>query len=100
MKRGLLLLLLFWLGPARADDHPDLDPGAVAPVAELLQRVEARHPGARVLKVELEREEEGEPMIYEVKVLTPEGVVVKLEFRASDLTLLKEQRPPPRHREH
>ncbi|MBF0611377.1 MAG: hypothetical protein G8345_13310 [Magnetococcales bacterium] len=43
----------------------------------------------RVLKMELEEEEHG--AVYEVKLLTREGTVIKREYRASDLQLLRQK---------
>ncbi|MFV2067277.1 MAG: PepSY domain-containing protein [Pirellulales bacterium] len=81
--------------PARADD-PRHDPrqpagaGEIVPLEQLLARVR-RDYGGRVLKVELEGEDrEGEAgWFYEVKVLTPEGNVLKLEYDATSMELLE-----------
>lgn len=47
--------------------------------------------GGRILKVELERENHagGLTWVYEAKVLTPDGRVLKLEYDASNMKLLK-----------
>ncbi|MCP4283260.1 MAG: hypothetical protein GY792_02235 [Gammaproteobacteria bacterium] len=63
---------------------------AVAPMRSLLARVHTAYPG-QVLEVELEREEYGNEgvWVYEVKLLTNRGNVLKLEYDAFDLELLK-----------
>jgi hypothetical protein len=52
----------------------------VAPLRSLLEQVHEAYPG-QVLEVELEREEygKGDVWIYEVKLLTRKGSVLKLE---------------------
>jgi uncharacterized membrane protein YkoI len=80
--------------PAFGDDDDDkaaeaaLARGAAKPVKDLLQRVEANFAG-RVLKIELDDESDGEvTWIYEVKLLTPEGDVLELEYDAATLELI------------
>ncbi len=99
-KRTCLLLLLPALlislfVPVRADDDTDtarmaIQSGEIAPLGELFSRLAKDAPG-KVLKVELEHEGKSapHPWIYEVKVLTPGGRVLKLEYDARDLSLLK-----------
>jgi len=82
------------LAPA-AGDHDEhkaaeaaLARGDARPVHELLQRVRSNFPGS-VLKIELEREEDGEvPWVYEVKLLTPRGDVLELDYDAASLELI------------
>jgi uncharacterized membrane protein YkoI len=92
-------------GPAAGDDaRPG---GADHPVVgaqsldDLLARVRADFPG-RILEVELEDEDEGgeEAPLYEVKVLTADGHVLKLEYDAITLDLLKAKGRGSREREH
>jgi uncharacterized membrane protein YkoI len=83
-------LALFW--PAMADDRHRaaeraLEEGEARPIEEVLARVGATFPG-RVLKVELERRRD-RAWAYEVKLLTPEGDVLELEYDAATLELLK-----------
>lgn len=77
---------------AAADRSQDSADGmaALAPLRNLLAQVHDTYPG-RVLEVELEREESGRGAIwvYEVKLLTVRGSVLKLEYDAVDLKLLK-----------
>jgi uncharacterized membrane protein YkoI len=81
--------------PARADDprhypRQAAEAGEIVPLEQLLARIR-RDYGGRVLKVELEREDrEGEARwVYEAKVLTPEGNVLKLEYDATSMELLE-----------
>lgn len=69
--------------------------GSVRPLSELLVRVEALYEGT-VIEVELEDDEKGRlvgpngapALLYEIKLLTPQGNVVKLAFDALTLELL------------
>lgn len=84
--------LLPSLPAAIADEEKDETSGATAvvPLRSLLDRVTETFPG-HILEVELEREDHGgkAPWIYEVKLLTDRGRVLKLEYDASTLELLK-----------
>lgn len=68
--------------------------GDALPLIELLEKVESLYQGT-VLEVELESDEhrvisdDGRAMIYEIKILTPQGNLVKLEFAAKTLELLE-----------
>ena len=100
-KRSLLtFLMLLFVGlylagsPLEADEDEydvgaPLEAGEVMPLDRLLARIR-RDVGGRVLKVELEREtDDGPGWLYEAKVLTPEGHVLKLEYDAKTLELLE-----------
>ena len=101
---GFAALILIALAPfVPAFGHGDeaakaaLARGDARPVEELLQRVESNFAG-RVLKIELEREDEGEaPWVYEVKLLTSDGDVLELEYDAATLELIALE---GRYREH
>ena len=73
-----------------ADLERALQAGEIAPLNELLARVREDFAG-RLLQVELEHEdiEERPGWVYEAKVLTPEGNVLKLEYDAGSLELLE-----------
>ncbi|MBI4966568.1 MAG: PepSY domain-containing protein [Rhodospirillales bacterium] len=93
MKTVFLVLLGLMLvsAPALADRDSDrarraVQAGDIRPLAEALAKVEATHPG-RVLDVELE--DEHAKMIYEVKLLTAEGQVLKIILDAKSLEILK-----------
>ena len=62
----------------------------VAPLRSLLAQMHETYPG-QVLEVELEKEDygKGDILIYEVKLLTKKGSVLKLEYDAINLELLK-----------
>lgn len=70
---------------ARGDDHEQaraaLQAGEILPLPVLLERVAREQPG-QVLEVELERDHEDGRWLYELKLLQPEGRVVKLKVDA------------------
>ena len=79
--------------PAEASDRADhdraraaLQAGEILPLATVLQRVAAEHPG-QVLEVELERE--GARWVYEIKLLQAGGGLLKLEVDAASARVLK-----------
>ena len=82
---------MFLLAPAGADqaDHDRaqqaLQAGQVLPLHEVLQRIRQNYPG-QVLEVELE--EDGGRLIYEVKLLEPGGQVRKLKLNAQTAAIL------------
>ena len=69
--------------------------GEVRPLTELLAHVESMYEGD-IIEVELESDDngawyetKGEPLfLYEIKLLTPQGNLVKLKFDAKNLELL------------
>ena len=86
-----MLFLALWLplsSPVFADsDEAGPPPADVQPLDRLLARLRAEFPG-RVLKVELEYEDDdGAGWIYEIKLLTPQGHVLKLDYDARTLEL-------------
>lgn len=93
---AVAVLFVFALSafPARADEGPDaarkaVEAGAIKPLSEILAAVEARHPG-RVLEAELERDEkEPSRYIYEIKMLTADGRVLKIEADAQTADILR-----------
>ncbi len=101
--------------PAGADEdgreiRNAVEAGEVVPLQDLLARIREEFQG-RVVKVELERERRGgkkrkhrggkKRWIYEIKVLTPQGNVLKLEYDAKTMDLIKVRgrREPGSHRE-
>ena len=89
------LSALAWLNGALAwadSDHDHdraraaLVAGEVLPLPAVLERVGREHPG-QVLAVELEREHGR--WIYELKLLQPDGGLLKLDVDARDGTVLK-----------
>lgn len=63
--------------------------GDVVALAQLLDQIESRHPGAALLDVELERDDGR--LVYEIEVLTAARIVRELEFDARDGRLLKDE---------
>lgn len=96
MKRMILsVLLLLLLSPLllpAGSDHERaralLEAGDILPLEQILQRVRESHPG-RLLEVDLEQE--GEALIYEVELLDGEGRVWELELDAVTGEMLKEK---------
>lgn len=81
---GLLLWTALGLAPVAArEDHEEareaVQSGQIRPLRTILESLERSHPG-RVLEVELERHRE--QWMYEVKLLQPDGRVVKLRLDA------------------
>jgi uncharacterized membrane protein YkoI len=85
---------------AKADDDDEraraaLRAGDVVPLVQVLSKVESLYEGD-VLEVELEDEDDDRRdggtsagFVYEIKLLTPQGNVLKLELDAKTLEVLK-----------
>ena len=77
-----------------ADDNEDEDgvprPGEVVPMEQLLGKIRQSIEG-RILKVDLEQEWRvgGRIWVYEAKIITPDGDVLKLEYDARTLEVLE-----------
>jgi uncharacterized membrane protein YkoI len=88
----LLAVLCALAGPGRADDDDDaeeaVEQGAVAPPAALFERI-AGDFGGRVLRLELEHEDDGRDWVYDVKLLLADGQVIKVEYDAVTLEILE-----------
>ncbi|MDG9882165.1 PepSY domain-containing protein [Pseudomonas putida CSV86] len=63
--------------------------GVILPLEQLLQAALGRYPGARLLEAELE--EDDDVYVYEVELLTGEGVVREIKLDAASGTLLKDE---------
>ena len=79
--------------PAQASGDHDraraaLAAGEVMPLSAILERVARQYPG-NVLEVELERKQTR--WIYELKLLQPNGGLMKLEVDARDGTILRQR---------
>ncbi len=90
---ALALAVTASLALADDDDHDRarraMEAGEIMPLHTLLERVAQRHPG-QVVEVELEREDGA--WVYELKLLRPDGVLLKLELDARDGTVLRSRR--------
>lgn len=90
---ALCMPLLLLSPPALADrDHDQaraaVQAGKVLPLKTLLERIERDHPG-QVLEVELEQERER--WLYEIKLLQPDGRLLKLELDAATAQVLRRE---------
>lgn len=90
LATGLLLLAL---GTGLADSKRDheaarqaLEAGQILPLRKVLDLVEQGHPG-QIMEIELETMKDG--WVYEVKLLRPDGALVKLKLDARDGQVLK-----------
>jgi len=75
---------------AADDDHARAkaarEAGQIVSLQSILDRVQAEFTGSLVA---VELEEDDAPWIYKVKLLTPAGAIVKLEYDARDGRLLR-----------
>lgn len=60
--------------------------GEIQPLAKILERVSAQHPG-HVLEVELDHERMR--WIYEIKILQADGSILKLDVDAKDAAVIR-----------
>lgn len=92
---SLMVCVAVWHGHALASDKGDheralqaVQSGQVLPLAKVLALVEKAHPG-QVLEVELEHEKQ--QWHYEIKLLQPDGRLMKLLVDARTGEVLKRQ---------
>ncbi|QRY77477.1 PepSY domain-containing protein [Pseudomonas sp. PDNC002] len=89
------LALLAMAGTAQAHDLSQDEAlrlsreGVIRPFEEILPAALNRYPGSRLLEAELEKEHGN--YIYEVELLTVDGVVRELELDARDGRILKDK---------
>ncbi|MGC5702083.1 PepSY domain-containing protein [Pseudomonas sp. NFXW11] len=92
-RAALGLLLLCSLAHARDLDQDEAlrlrQQGVILPLEQLLKQALDRYPGAKLLEAELE--EKHDVYIYEVELLTPDGVVRELDLDAATGRLLKDE---------
>jgi uncharacterized membrane protein YkoI len=90
---GLLLLALNGSASARDLDQDEAlrlrQAGQILPLEHLLGLALQHYPGATLLEAELEQEDD--ILVYEVELLTPQGVVRELELDARDGRILKDE---------
>jgi uncharacterized membrane protein YkoI len=63
--------------------------GVILPLEQLLQQAMDRYPGAKLLEAELE--EKHDVYVYEVELLTTNGVVREIDLEAATGRLLKDE---------
>ncbi|WP_202369734.1 PepSY domain-containing protein [Pseudomonas sp. MWU318] len=63
--------------------------GVILPLEQVLQQALDRYPGAKLLEVELE--EKHDVYVYEVELLTAEGVARELHLKADTGELVKDK---------
>ncbi|MDA8230544.1 MAG: PepSY domain-containing protein [Magnetospirillum sp.] len=85
-------------GPLCAEEDHDralraMEAGEILPLQTILDRVQADAPG-EIVGTELE--EEGGRPVYEIRVIAPDGRVLKLLYDARDGTLLRMRGGPRR----
>lgn len=95
MLATLTVCAAVWHGNALASDKGDheralqaVQSGQVLPLAKVLALIEKAHPG-QVLEVELEHEKQ--QWQYEIKLLQPDGRLMKLQVDARTGEVLKRQ---------
>jgi uncharacterized membrane protein YkoI len=92
---GVCALPVAWAGSK--DDHERaraaVQAGEVLPLPTLLERLQRTHPG-QVLELELDREDGR--WIYEIRLLQPDGQLLKLEVDASTAQVLELKRKDER----
>jgi uncharacterized membrane protein YkoI len=83
-------LIIGAAAPASASDHDRarraVEEGRILPLKEILARARSAYPG-QVIEAELE--DEGGMVVYEIKILTTDGRVMKLNYNAATGELLK-----------
>ena len=82
-------------GLAQADVRPDhieglLKSGAVMPFDKLNAAAVAKHAGAQITDTELDHNNSG-VLVYEVELVTAQGIVRELELHASTGEVLKDE---------
>ncbi len=94
MRKALLALLItVAVSPALADEEHDhvrraVEAGEILPLRTILDSAEAAFPGQFI---EAELEYEAGRAIYEIKLLAPDGRLLKLEYDARNGELLAQK---------
>ena len=93
-SRIALVLLVFCSSLAARDLDQDealalRQQGVILPLEQVLQQALDRYPGAKLLEVELE--EKHDVYVYEVELLTAEGVARELHLKADTGELVKDK---------
>lgn len=92
-RLALVLLAFCSMAVARDLDQDEAlrlrQQGVILPLEQLLRQALDRYPGAKLLEAELE--EKHNVYVYEVELLTTEGVVRELDLDATTGHLLKDK---------
>ncbi|MBZ9784872.1 PepSY domain-containing protein [Pseudomonas sp. REP124] len=92
-RLALVLLAVCSVAMARDLDQDEAlrlrQQGVILPLEQVLDQALERYPGAKLLEVELE--EKHHVYIYEVELLTTEGVVREIDVEAATGRLLKDK---------
>ncbi|WP_166226312.1 PepSY domain-containing protein [Pseudomonas atagonensis] len=93
-RHSALALVIFCSTAMARDLGPDealklRQNGVILPLERVLQQAMDRYPGAKLLEVELE--EKHDVYIYEVELLTVEGVARELHLKADTGELVKDK---------
>ncbi|WP_085577501.1 MULTISPECIES: PepSY domain-containing protein [unclassified Pseudomonas] len=92
-RLALALLAFCSLAAARDLDQDEAlrlrQQGVILPLEQVLQQALDRYPGAKLLEVELE--EKHDVYVYEVELLTVEGVARELHLKADTGQLIKDK---------
>jgi uncharacterized membrane protein YkoI len=88
---AFLMAALAAVGTAVASEDHDrarraVDEGRILPLKDILARAQGAYPG-QVIEAELE--DEGGAIVYEIKILTADGRVMTLYYKAATGELLK-----------
>ncbi|MBF0673743.1 MAG: PepSY domain-containing protein [Pseudomonas sp.] len=91
---AVLCALLFSCTATARDIHQNealrlRESGQILPLEQLLDPVLRRYPGARLLDIELE--EKKNTLVYEVELVTTQGVVRELKINARDGQILEDE---------
>lgn len=93
-QHWLLILALAFCGVEAKDLNQDQalelrQRGVILPLEQLIEHAMTLYPGAKLLEAELE--EKHDIYIYEVELLTAQGVVRELKFDASNSRLIEDK---------
>lgn len=99
IRRLVYLLLMAFALSVQADDLSQdealrlREAGRILPLEQVIALIQTRYPGSRVLEVELEveLEEDDAIYIYEVELVTRQGLVRELEIDATRGEVLKDE---------
>jgi uncharacterized membrane protein YkoI len=90
---GLSVLLLSAMSHAKDLNQDEVlalrQQGIILPLEQFIEQALGRYPGSKLLEAELEKKHG--VLIYEIELLTADGVVRELKFDARDTRLLDDK---------